>query len=93
MFSICLSGSKKSTMKKTITLFFTKYSLFCYSQTPLTLSQAIELAQQNSFQTQINRQNFEIGKQSFRRDNATLLPQINLNGNLPGYNNSISSIT
>lgn len=80
-------------MKKTIILIILLRPIFCYSQTPLTLSQAIELAQQSSLQTQINKQNFEIGKQSFRRDNATLLPQINLNGNLPGYNNSISSIT
>jgi len=80
-------------MKKTIILIILLHSIFCYSQTPLTLNQAIEIAQQSSLQTQINTQNFEIGKQSFRRDNATLLPQINLNGNLPGYNNSISSIT
>lgn len=80
-------------MKKTIILIILLRPIFCYSQTPLTLSQAIELAQQSSLQTQINKQNFEIGKQSFRRDNAALLPQLNLNGNLPGYNNSISSIT
>jgi outer membrane protein TolC len=80
-------------MKKTIILIILLHSIFCYSQTPLTLNQAIEIAQQSSLQTQINTQNFEIGKQNFRRENATLLPQINLNGNLPGYNNSISNIT
>lgn len=80
-------------MKTITTFFFILCSLFCYSQTALTLNQAIELAQLNSLQTQLDKQNFEIGKQSFKRDNAGLLPQINLNGNLPGYNNSISSIT
>lgn len=80
-------------MKKTILVFLLIYSKCSYSQAPLTLNQAIELAQQNSLQMQINSQNFEIGKLNYKRDNATLLPQINLNGNLPGYNNSISSIT
>jgi outer membrane protein TolC len=80
-------------MKKTIFVILLIYSKCSYSQLPLTLNQAIELAQQNSLQMQINNQNFEIGKLNYKRDNATLLPQINLNGNLPGYNNSISSIT
>jgi outer membrane protein TolC len=80
-------------MKKTIILIILLHSIFCYSQTPLTLNQAIEIAQQSSLQMQINKLSFEIGKLNYKRDNATLLPQVNLNGNLPGYNNSISSIT
>lgn len=64
-----------------------------YAQTPLTLSQAIYLAQTNSLQTQLNKNSFEIGNQNYKNQFSQLLPQVNLTGNLPGYNNSISSIT
>lgn len=64
-----------------------------YAQTPLTLSQAIYLAQANSLQSKLNKNSFEIGNQNYKNQFSQLLPQVNLTGNLPGYNNSISSIT
>lgn len=62
-------------------------------QTNYTLKQAISLAQQNSINAQLNKNNYEITNQTYRFQQAQLLPQLNLNANLPGYNSSITSVT
>lgn len=67
--------------------------IICSSQTAFTLPQAIALAQQNSTQASINKNNYEIANQTYRLQRAQLFPQINLNANLPGYNSSITSVT
>ena len=63
------------------------------AQQTLSLKQAIQLAQQNSINAQLNNNNYEIANQTYRLQRAQLFPQINLNANLPGYNNSITSVT
>ncbi len=63
------------------------------AQQAISLQQAIQLAQQNSINAQLNNNNYEIANQTYRLQRAQLFPQINLNANLPGYNNSITSVT
>lgn len=63
------------------------------AQQTLSLQQAIQLAQQNSINAQLNNNNYEIANQTYRLQRAQLFPQINLNANLPGYNSSITSVT
>jgi outer membrane protein TolC len=64
-----------------------------YAQQPLSLQLAIQLAQQNSINAQLNKNNLEIVTQTYRLQRAQLFPQVNLNANLPGYNSSITSVT
>lgn len=66
---------------------------YASSQSVLTLPQAIALAQQNSIQATLNKNNYEISNQLFKLQRAQLFPQLNLNANLPGYNSSITSVT
>lgn len=82
-------------MRKLFT-FYTSFILLyplVFSQTPLTLQDAIQQAQQNSMDALLGRNNYEISEQNFRLQRAQLFPQINLNANVPGYNSSISSVT
>ena len=74
-----------------ISLLF--FNCFVSSQTELSLQEAISLAQQNSIQATVNKNTYEISSQTFKLQRAQLFPQINLNANLPGYNNSITSVT
>lgn len=64
-----------------------------FGQEPLMLLDAIQLAQQNSINAQLNKNTFEIANQIFLLQRAQLFPQVNLNANLPGYNSSITSVT
>ena len=64
-----------------------------YAQQSMLLQDAIQLAQQNSITAQLNKNNLEIVTQTYRLQRAQLFPQINLNANLPGYTNSITSVT
>jgi outer membrane protein TolC len=73
-----------------VSLFFNKS---VHSQQLLTLNQAITLAQQNSINAQLNKNDYGITNQTFRQQQALLFPQVNLNANLPGYNSSITSVT
>ena len=73
-----------------VSLFFNKS---VHSQQLLTLNQAITLAQQNSINAQLNKNDYGITNQTFRQQQAQLFPQVNLNANLPGYNSSITSVT
>ena len=68
-------------------------AILCKAQTAITLPQAIALAQQNSIQATLNKNTYEISTQTFKLQRAQLFPQVNLNANLPGYNNSITSVT
>ena len=63
------------------------------AQTTLNLSQAIKLAQEQSIRTTLNKNTYEISNQTFKLQRAQLFPQLNLNANLPGYTNSITSVT
>ena len=67
--------------------------VLCKAQTTITLQEAVALAQQNSIQATLNKNNNEISNQIFKLQRAQLFPQLNLNANLPGYNNSITSVT
>ena len=73
-----------------VSLFFNKS---VHSQQLLTLPQAITLAQQNSINAQLNKNDYGITNQTYRQQQALLFPQVNLNANLPGYNSSITSVT
>jgi outer membrane protein TolC len=68
-------------------------AILCKAQTTITLKGAISLAQQNSIQATLNKNNYEVSNQTFKLQRAQLFPQLNLNANLPGYNNSITSVT
>ncbi len=68
-------------------------AFLCKAQTTITLKGAISLAQQNSIQSTLNKNNYEVSNQTFKLQRAQLFPQINLNANLPGYTNSITSVT
>jgi outer membrane protein len=70
-------------------LYFSK----AIAQQTLSLHDAIQLAQQNSINAQLNNNNYEIANQTYRLQRAQLFPQVNLNANLPGYNSSITSVT
>lgn len=74
-------------------LVLTYYATLCIAQNTLSLQQAIKLAQQNSVNAQLNKNNYEIVNQNYRLQRAQLFPQVNLNANLPGYNSSITSVT
>ncbi len=63
------------------------------AQQVLTLPESIHLAQQNSINAQLYKNNYEIANQTYRLQRAQLFPQVNLNANLPGYNSSITSVT
>ncbi|MCU0422575.1 MAG: TolC family protein [Bacteroidia bacterium] len=81
-----------------VTLMLTKWlallvPCFAFSQTALTLQQAIALAQTQSIKAAINKNNSEVAYQTYRLQRAQLFPQVNLNANLPGYTNSITSVT
>lgn len=65
----------------------------CKAQTTITLQEAVALAQQNSIQATLNKNNYEVSNQTFKLQRAQLFPQLNLNANLPGYNSSITSVT
>lgn len=65
----------------------------CKAQTTITLQEAVALAQQNSIQATLNKNSYEVSHQTYKLQRAQLFPQINLNANLPGYNNSITSVT
>ena len=67
--------------------------VLCKAQTAITLQEAVALAQQNSIQATLNKNNYEISNQTFKLQRAQLFPQLNLNANLPGYTNSITSVT
>lgn len=64
-----------------------------YSQTILSLANAITLAQENSLQASINKNALGIVFQTFRIQRAQLFPQVGLNSNIPGYNSSITNVT
>jgi len=68
-------------------------AILCKAQTAITLQESIALAQQNSIQATLNKNNYEISNQLFKLQRAQLFPQVNLNANLPGYTNSITSVT
>jgi outer membrane protein len=55
----------------------------------LTLQQAVERAQQESFGARIAQSNREAARQRDRSFGASLLPQVSLAGDLPVYNRSI----
>lgn len=69
------------------------YSAISVAQTTLSLQQAIGLAQQQSLQALINQNQALQAEQTYKLQRAQLLPQFNLNANLPGYNSSITSVT
>jgi outer membrane protein TolC len=56
---------------------------------PLTLQQAIELAQRNGLTAQAAVATRDAARQRDRAFGARLLPQISLSGNIPSYNRSI----
>ena len=68
-------------------------AILCFAQTKLSIQEAITLAQQNSINAQLNKNDYGITNQTFRQQQAQLFPQVNLNANLPGYNSSITSVT
>jgi len=68
-------------------------AILCKAQTIITLKEAISLAQQHSIQATLNKNSYEISNQLFKLQRAQLFPQLNLNANLPGYTNSITSVT
>ncbi|MCC6251366.1 MAG: TolC family protein, partial [Bacteroidia bacterium] len=68
-------------------------NLVVFAQKSISLKESIQLAQQNSINAQLNKNNLEIVSQTYRLQRAQLFPQVNLNANLPGYNNSITSVT
>ncbi len=76
-----------------LTFMFCDFCFRLHAQTTLTLQQAITLAQAQSIEAAINKNNYEIVNQNYRLQRAQLFPQINLNANLPGYNSSITSVT
>jgi outer membrane protein TolC len=86
--------SKPSEFKVWLSLLILLITIVnVFAQQNLTLSEAIQLTQQNSIQAALNKNNSEIANQTYRLQRAQLLPQVNLNANLPGYNSSITSVT
>jgi outer membrane protein TolC len=59
------------------------------AQTGLTLQQAVERAQQESFGARVAVSNRDAARQRNRAFDASLLPQVSLAGDLPVYNRSI----
>ena len=59
------------------------------AQQQITLPQAIQLAQQQGLQARAARASLESARHSEASFNASLLPQLSLQGNLPRYNRSI----
>ncbi|HEX9580511.1 MAG TPA: TolC family protein [Gemmatimonadales bacterium] len=59
------------------------------AQQPITLEQAVQLAQERSHEALAARADLEAGRYRHRAFNSGLLPQLALSGNLPIYNRSI----
>ncbi|HCP94655.1 MAG TPA: hypothetical protein DIU05_11585, partial [Bacteroidetes bacterium] len=54
-------------------------AILCFAQTKLSIQEAITLAQQNSINAQLNKNDYGITNQTFRQQQAQLFPQVNLN--------------
>ena len=63
------------------------------AQTPLTLHGAIAMAKQNSLVATEQKNEWAMAQQLYRLQRAKVFPLVSLTANLPGYTNSISSIT
>ncbi|MCC6180665.1 MAG: hypothetical protein IT237_02410 [Bacteroidia bacterium] len=74
---------KKSSEVILLGIFLLSSWDIAIAQQTLSLHDAIQHAQQNSINAQLNNNNYEIANQTYRLQRAQLFPQVNLNANLP----------
>jgi outer membrane protein TolC len=92
-FNFFIHIKLQKAIRNLLLVVFALYFSKAIAQQTLSLHDAIQLAQQNSINAQLNNNNYEIANQTYSLQRAQLFPQINLNANLPGYTNSITSVT
>jgi hypothetical protein len=92
-FDFLIHIKLQKAIRNMLLVVFALYFSKAIAQQTLSLQDAIQLAQQNSIASQLNKNNYEIANQTYRMQRAQLFPQVNLNANLPGYNSSITSVT
>ena len=81
---VCKSWLKKKSSEVILLGIFLLSSWdIAIAQQTLSLHDAIQHAQQNSINAQLNNNNYEIANQTYRLQRAQLFPQVNLNANLP----------
>lgn len=75
-------------MKRYLLLTLSLFALCCQAQR-LTLNDAIRIAQENSFDSQVAQFSFMASYWTFRSYKSDLLPAVNLTGSLMNFNHSL----
>lgn len=79
-------------MKKYLLIFFLLNTTHLFAQS-FTLQDAVETAKQNSPIAKQIRASYQGDTWRYRANKAALMPQLNLNGTIPGYFRQIGSVT
>lgn len=74
-------------------LLLSAFSLLSTASTPLSLSNCIRIAQEQSAEARQAKNSYQIAYYDYKLYRKSLLPSLSLTGSLPAFNRSISGIT